>query len=204
MTRTFIIVVTILLLAGCGGGITAGKKVNYDDLIDSGWEKYNQRAYDEAYQIFVSTRKSDSTRPEAYIGCGWTLLKRQHPDSAVVVFRAGYEYITTLNDSVDTLCGLSGSYLANGENAKVVDLFKQRGVDDYESSFPLKKHDFFLDEVDLEMVQALALYRMGLYSSAESEDPDNAVYHVNLVTLTPYEYTDPQTLLAKIEELRDK
>jgi len=198
MTRVFLTLSVLILLAGCGGGITGERIADYDSLIESGWENYNQNRYDEAYQLFLLARKEDDERPEAFLGSGWSLLRRQHPDSAAVVFKTGFEYIASLSDTVDALCGLSGSYLADGDNMKVIDSFKKYTVESYEDVFPLKEHDFFLDETDLEIVQAMACYRLGLYSSTEKADPDNAVYHLNQVLITPIEYTDPKTLMQEL------
>lgn len=193
----------VLLAAGCGGGILSDKIADYDSLIESGWEKYNQRKYDAAYQLFLSAKRQDALRPEAYIGSGWTLLRRQQPDSSVVAFRTSFDYITTTADSVDSITGLSGAYLAAGENTKVVDMFKKYIVGTYEDSFPLKKHDFFLDENDLEIVQSMACYRLGLYSSTQKADPDNAVYHLNKVLVSPITYSDPKTLMQAILDYLD-
>ncbi|MBT4485523.1 MAG: hypothetical protein HOC71_17790 [Candidatus Latescibacteria bacterium] len=117
-----------------------------------------------------------------------------------MVFRTGFDFVTSLRDSVDIICGLAGSYLAYGDNSKAVDLFSKYTVSSFEDAFPLKKHDVFLGTDDLELVQAMAFYRLGLYSSAESEDPDNAVYHVNQVLTTPVIYTDPQSLIQVITD----
>lgn len=196
----FVTAVLLGVLSGCGGGIVAERTHGYDSMIDDGWEYYNQSRYDEAYRLFSDAKKIDDERPEGYIGCGWTLLRRQHPDSAVVAFRSGFNYIESLEDSIDVLCGLSGSYLACGENTGVINLFKQHPVSSYDNAFPLKKHDFFLDKSDLSLVQAMAFYRLKLYSSTENSDPDNAAYHVNQALLAPYEYTDPENLMKKITE----
>jgi len=206
MFPIFLIPVLAAVVAGCGGGIVGEQVGDYDDLIDTGWELYNQARYDEAYQAFLRAKGEDALRPESYIGSGWALLRRQHPDSAIVAFKMGFDFITSLEDTVDALCGLAGSYLARGENAKVIELFKKYPVGSYEDSFPLAKHDFFLDETDLEIVQAMACYRLGLYSPVQSPDPDNTVYHLNRVLLTPVEFEDPRTLmetmLKYIEEVK--
>jgi len=204
MKSQYFIVLLAVMLQSCGGGILNEKVADYDSLIETGWEYYNQRRYDEAYQVFLDSKEDDSQRPEAYIGCGWALLRRQHPDSAIVVFRNGFTYITSLEDTVDALCGLAGSYLARGDDSKVIDLFSKYTVSSYDDAFPLKKHDFFLEESDLEIVRAMAFYRLGLYSSDDKADPDNAAYHVNQVLHTPVEFTDPQTLMRKIMDYMEQ
>lgn len=200
MLRLIVIAIVIINIQSCGGGIVSDAPPDYDSLIESGWIYYNQRKYDDAYKLFFQAKKEESERPEAYIGCGWTLLRLQHPDSAIVVFRTGFDYIATLDDSVDAISGLTGSYLAHGDNMKIINLFKTHTVSSYEDAFPLKKHDFFLDAEHLEIVQAMAFYRLGLYSSEENADPDNAVYHFNRALLIPYEYTDSQSLIQKMIE----
>ncbi len=198
MKTRIALVVLGVLLAGCGGGIVGELSNNYDAMIESGWERYNQRRYDDAYQIFQNARRQDAERPEAYIGSGWALLRRQRPDSAVVAFRTSFDYITTLADSVDSICGLSGSYLAANENTKVIETFTRYTVSSFDEAFPLKKHDFFLDERDIEIVQALALYRLGLYSPNEKANPDNALWHVNRLLYVPMEYTGAKSLMEAL------
>ena len=200
MHRVFYIMLLLLIITGCSGGIMDVKQTSYDDIIKSGWTEYNQGKFDDAYQLFLDAKDYDDKRPEAYIGSGWSLLRRQHPDSSIVVFRAGFDYITSLADTVDVLCGLSGSYLAAGENTNIINLFKKYTVSSYEDVFPLKNHDFFIDTGDIEIVKAMAFYRLKIYSSTEQPDPDNAVYHLNQALYTPYTYTDSQALMEKITE----
>lgn len=196
----------LLLLAaaiyGCGGGLTAvDEPEDYDSLIESGWAKYNDHNYTAACKLFAKAKVIDNMRPEAFIGCGWTKLRLQQPDSSVVAFTTAFKYITTLNDSVDAITGLSGAYLARGDNQKVVSLFKTTLVSSYDNSFPLEKHDFSLEYDHLEIVQAMALYRLGYYSATQKADPDNATYHLNKVTT--YTYDDPPGLMKKIIEHLD-
>ena len=199
MKRTHLLIL-IIALAGCGGGILTDSvdTSDYDSLILSGWEMYNQARYEEASQLFIAAKRSDSARPEGYIGWGWSLLRKQHPDSAIVVFRNGFDYIATLPDSVDAITGLAGSYLAYNANNNVVNMFEEYPVSSVDDGFPLDEHDFFLGPDDLEIAQSMALYRLGLYSSAESPDPNNAVYHLNQVLLTPHQYTGPQAFMHKL------
>ena len=199
MVRALATLIIITVIAGCGGGITgSGGIADYDSLIKSGWQEYNLSNYDEAQRLFYQARDYDDLRPEGYIGSGWTLLRRQHPDSAIVVFRSSFDYITALEDSVDTIAGLSGSYLATGENSNAVNLFKKYEISSYDDAFPLKDHDFTLDTGDLEIVQAMALYRLGTYSSTDQPDPDNATYHLNQALFTPYDYTGQESLMEEI------
>ncbi|MFC1693170.1 tetratricopeptide repeat protein [Candidatus Latescibacterota bacterium] len=200
MARLIIIIVICGVILGCSGGITTDTSYDYDSLIESGWERYNQSRYDEAYRLFLDAEKENNNRPEAYIGCGWTLLKKQHPDSAIVAFKSSFYYITTLEDSVDCITGLAGSYMADWKNTKVIDLFETYKVSSYKDAFPLKKHDFSLDETVLEIVQAMAYYRLGLFSFNEKPDPENATYHLNQVLFTPWDYTDQKELMSKITE----
>jgi len=195
-----IVITLLLILAGCGGGISAYNVGDYDSLIKSGWAKYNQNKFEEAQELFLEAKAMDDERDEAYIGCGWSLLMRQRPDSALVEFFNGFDYITTLNDTVDTVCGISGSYLAKGDNSKVVNFLNAYDLEYFEDSFPLRYHDFFLDRGDLELVLSQAYYRLRIYSAAESPDPDNAVFHLNHVLITPYVYTTPDELMEKMTE----
>ena len=200
MSNKRIVVILLLILSGCGGGISAYKVGDYDSLMKSGWSKYNQNKFEEAQQLFLEAKAMNDERAEAYIGCGWSLLMRQHPDSALVEFFNAFDYITTLNDTVDIACGISGSYLANGDNNRVINFLNNYDLEYFEDSFPLRDHDFFLDRSDLELVLAQAYYRLGIFSAAEAPDPDNAVYHLNQVLITPYVYTTPDELMEKMTE----
>lgn len=199
MNRNYILIL-LLILAGCGGGINTYDAIDYDSLIKSGWKEYNQNLFQDSYDIFYEAKEFDSERPEAYIGCGWSLFMRQYPDSALVEFYHGFDYITTLDDSVDTICGIAGSYLARNESNRAINFLNAFDLEYFENSFPLKDHDFFLNGGDLEMVLAQAYYRLGIYSSAEAPDPDNALYHLNQVLFTPYEYVTPDELMEKMTE----
>ncbi len=191
-------------LAGCGGGLTASTPSDFESLIDDGWTEYNGGRFDEAQRLFSKAKSIEPTRAEGYIGCGWSLLRRQHPDSSAVIFRLGMPHIETLEDSVDAICGLAGAYLANGNNNKAATILQDYPVSDVSRGFPFRKHDFLIEAGHLEMVQAMALYRLGLYTSAESEDPDNALYHLNNVLAKPYDYTSPPELMRKITEYLDR
>lgn len=199
----------VILSAGCGGGLTADTYSDYDTLIDSGWAQYNLRNYTEAYRLFLRAKASDSTKPEAYIGCGWTLLRRQYPDSSMVVFRTGFPHIATLADSVDAICGLAGAYLANGNNNKVATILTDYPVGDVTKGFPFKKHDVLIEAGELELVQAMAFYRLGWYIATSasdttlSADPNNALYHLNKVLANDYTYTTPEKLIEKLTEALD-
>ena len=200
MSNKRIVVILLLILSGCGGGISAYKVGDYDSLMKSGWSKYNQNKFEEAQQLFLEAKAMNDERAEAYIGCGWSLLMRQHPDSALVEFFNAFDYITTLNDTVDIACGISGSYLAKGDNNRVINFLNNYDLEYFEDSFPLRDHDFFLDRSDLELVLAQAYYRLGIFSAAEAPDPDNALYHLNQVLITPYVYTTPDELMEKMTE----
>ena len=193
--------IILFFLYGCGGGLVADLNTSdYDTLIDQGWAAYNKGDFTKASYIFTKARVSDPLKSDAYLGDGWALLRCQHPDSAVVVFKVGLSYFKTLADSVDAICGLSGSYLALGNNSKAASILTDYPVSDLEKGFPFVEHDFLIDSGDLEMTLAMALYRMGQYSSTQKTDPDNALYHLNKVLDTPYVYTTPEELMTKMSE----
>ena len=201
MCRVFFKLSLILIIAGCSGGITDVTTTgDYDSYIKSGWDEYNNNNYDLAKQDFENAKSKDDSKPEAYIGCGWTLLRLQKPYDAVVSFRDAFDYITSVNDSVDALSGFSGAYLAAGEYTEVLNIFKRYRIGTYDNAFPFRKHDFSINSDDLELVQAMAFYRLKMYSPTERPDPDNAVYHLNQALYTPYDYTDPQDLMREITD----
>jgi hypothetical protein len=195
------LLMVILALAGCGGGITALEETSgYDRLILDGWREYNLTHFETAQSIFYQAQGLDPNRAEGYIGTGWSLFMRQKPDSALVEFYHGFDFTTTVNDTLDTVCGISGCYLARGENSKAVSYLDGYNLSYFEDVFPLQDHDFFLDRGDLELVYAQAYYRLKLYSNTEKADPNNAVYHLNKVLSTPYTYTTPEELMNQMIE----
>ena len=200
MIRVFITLALLLFLMGCSGGITEVTTDDYDNTIKSGWDAYNQNNFSGAQQEFARAILKDTTRPEGYIGSGWAQFRLQKPFDAIVYFRDAFDYITTVNDSVDALCGYSGAYLATGENTNVINLFKRYTISTYDDAFPFRKHDYTISAGDLEAVQAMAFYRLGMYSPAEQPDPNNAVYHLNQALYSPFVYTNQQDLMGEITD----
>ncbi len=194
--------ILMLVLAGCGGGITAYESGggDYDSMIENGWVYYNNSQFEEAQDLFCAAKEFDGTKPDAYLGCGWSLFMRQKPDSALVVFFQGFDYYTSFDDTVDASCGIAGCYLARNENSKVISYLQDYDLETFEDAFPLREHDFFLDRGDLELVYAQAYYRLGMFSSSESADPDNAVYHFSQVQFTEYTYTTAEKLMEDMTE----
>jgi hypothetical protein len=191
----------VVLFVGCGGGMTPFEDTsNYSGLILDGWTAYNNNEFAEAQSLFSGAMKVDPDRAEGYIGDGWSLFMRQKPDSALVIFYKGFEYARTGQDSLDTICGVSGCYLARGENTRVISYLDRFDLDRFENEFPLENHDFFLDRGDLELTYALAFYRLKIYSSAEGPDPNNAVFHMNRALPAPFTYTDPRDLMERMTE----
>ena len=200
MIRVLITFALFLILAGCSGGITEVTTGDYDSLIKSGWDAYNQNNFSGAQQEFEKAIERDNTQPEGYIGSGWAQLRLQKPFDAIVSFRDAFDYITTVNDSVDALCGYSGAYLAAGKSTDIIDLFKRFTISTYDDAFPFRKHDYTISRGDLEVVQAMAFYRLGMYSPDDQPNPDNAVYHLNQALYSPYVYTNQQELMGEITD----
>ena len=191
----------MVLVDGCGGGMTPFEDTsNYSGLILDGWTAYNNNEFAEAQALFSEAIGVDPARAEGYIGDGWALFMRQKPDSALVVFFKGFEYAGTGRDSLDTICGVSGCYLARGENTRVISYLDRFDLDRLENEFPLEHHDFFLDRGDLELTYALAFYRLKIYSSTEGPDPNNAVFHMNQALPAPFAYSDPGDLMERMTE----
>lgn len=203
MRKIHYVTVLMLILAGCGGGITAYEEIadnDYDTIVLDGWKEYNNNLFEEAQSLFAEALEIDANRAEGYIGVGWSLFMRQKPDSALVLFTHGFDQVTTSNDSLDTICGISGCHLARGDNDKAINYLDQFDLDAFEGVFPLEDHDFFLDRGNLELIYTQAYYRLGIYSNAESPDPNNAVYHLNQAISAPYTYQNPEGLMDRMIE----
>jgi hypothetical protein len=201
MRKTFGPMMIAAMLAGCGGGLAPFQDSSgYDSFILSGWAAYNDSRFEEAQSQFSQAITADPVRSDGYIGDGWSLLMRQKPDSALVAFFKGFGDVHTGKDSLDIICGVSGCYLAKGENTQVISYLGRFDLDRLSKNFPLAEHDFFIDRGDIELACSLAFYRLKIYSSKEGPDPNNAVYHLNKALPAPMTYTTPQDLMERMTE----
>ena len=97
----------LLLLAGCGPDFDDA--VNVDELVSSGWMKYEAGEFDEALNLFNQAILADNQNSDAQIGIGWSFFAKQKAQSAINEFEKA---LILKSDATDAYVGLSGAYLA--------------------------------------------------------------------------------------------
>lgn len=78
MKRTIALLagLALVLVSGCGDKLPTDipDVIGYDGLVAQGWQAYDQASYDSAMVMFQQAIDVDVTRPEAYLGAGWTSI----------------------------------------------------------------------------------------------------------------------------------
>ncbi len=70
---TAVTVASLILVAGCYDNSTEYPDVEYyDGLVSSGWEAFEAGDYKMAMEHFQAAVDADCTKPDAYLGAGWT------------------------------------------------------------------------------------------------------------------------------------
>ncbi len=67
---------SLVLLAGCGDQLPTDipDSYGYDGFVSLGWEAYGEQDYEQALDYFKDGIDVDVSRPEAYLGAGWSSL----------------------------------------------------------------------------------------------------------------------------------
>jgi tetratricopeptide (TPR) repeat protein len=97
----------LLFLIGCGPDFDDVIDVN--QLVSSGWAKYEAGEFDEALNLFNQAILADNQNSEAQIGIGWSFFGKQKAQSAINEFEKA---LILKSDATDAYVGLSGAYLA--------------------------------------------------------------------------------------------
>lgn len=107
IARLFSIVALVLLLISCSPDFDDTVDVN--ELVSSGWEKYEAGEFDEALNLFNQAILADNQSSDAQIGIGWSFFGKQKAQSAINEFEKA---LVLKSDATDAYVGLSGAYLA--------------------------------------------------------------------------------------------
>lgn len=152
-----------------------------DDPLDVAWSKFRNNDYAGAHQAFAELT---SSRPEAWVGLGWTAMRMDSMPQANVYFA------NAASDSI--VDGYAGWAIADwwaGDNAGVVSgaQFVLRRSPAY-----VFAHDRTVTARDMQMKEAYAEYRLGNYARV-------AQIIGSLTGTTPG--TGPDELLTELEDL---
>ena len=107
IVRLLFIAASLLLLIGCGADFDDTVDVN--ELVSSGWSKYEAGEFDEALNLFNQAILADNQNADAQIGIGWSFFGKQKAQSAINEFEKA---LVLKSDATDAYVGLSGAYLA--------------------------------------------------------------------------------------------
>ena len=66
--------IALVLMAGCGDKLPTDipDVIGYNGIVAQGWQAYDQGDYNTAMQKFQEALDIDVTRPDAFLGAGWT------------------------------------------------------------------------------------------------------------------------------------
>ena len=70
-----VVAASLILVAGCyDGGVTQPPVLGYDGFVAAGWAAFEAGDYDTAMDNFQWALEADVTRPDAYLGAGWSSI----------------------------------------------------------------------------------------------------------------------------------
>jgi hypothetical protein len=90
-----VIAASLILVTGCYDNVTEYQPaIGYEGFVNAGWDDFDAGDYESARTNFESAIDIDVTRPEAYLGAGWTALLQ--PDYWVIGDQ--YDYMAVQQD----------------------------------------------------------------------------------------------------------
>lgn len=220
-TRSWILLLSVLPAlgaAGCGGGTGVGGTTgSAEDLTFEAWDVYRKAAGDDSYAsaqvLFTNALSLDPGFSEAHNGLGWVNLRRagqiddardrgQFLEQSLINF----ERATAADpENVDAWAGKAGLELAR-ENYSSAISAANKALELNPRYF--SPHDN-IDFRDLHLVLAESFFFEGSFEDgANSQDPNNAVFHLNQLDPAFSEaYANgltPPDIVFKIEELQSE
>ncbi|MCB1183554.1 hypothetical protein KDM41_08970 [bacterium] len=197
-----IITTALALLAitaiGCGDDDgTIPPVPTYDDTVAAGWTKYEAGDFDGALAAFAAAASVDAARPDAFVGQGWSDLRRDALAGGRDAFLAGEAVADTASAArSDLRAGL---------------VFALNAMKDYDASNAWADslladapawafaHESGLDAADVRVVQAENLFALGDFdASLAAVKALNPAFALDTVATA----ADEAALAAEIERLR--
>jgi tetratricopeptide (TPR) repeat protein len=169
MTKRFLLLLpilacSILLLCGCGDGDDKGTKITAEQLTNQGWTKFTAGDYTGANSDFKAANGLDPNYAPAYLGLGWTELRKSSAGLAESAFNT---YLLKSSDSEGIIAASAGLILAYHAQDKFQDAIDQ--ADDFLSSNPswsFSPRDASMDYMDIALIMAQSYYEIGEFQSS--------------------------------------
>ena len=164
-----------------------------DELIDSGWEEFENGNYSSAIDEFTKAASKCSLKAEAYTGKGWCELKLSQIGNSIQSFNSALNEQPTNDQKNDIYAGLSFAYDAQDKHELCIS-----ATDSISSDWCFIHDD--LNYNDIILLRAINYYAKGDFANSLQEVKLLAPgFSVNTTTIEGRAY-----LAEKIEELIKK
>jgi len=136
-----------------------------DDFVEYGWTLYTNRDYVGAFEQFQVGLDDDSLYIDGYNGMGWCYIEQGNPDSALIWFTDGLDYITIDSSQVrfEMLAGAAFSHHILENYYQVIvhaaDLYALNPIFEF-------SHNFRINYRDIVIVLAASHYALGEFTDA--------------------------------------
>lgn len=202
-TIVLISLIGLFVSTGCGKKVTSVEELSASQLIEKGWQDFENGNYTAAVFSFEKAIRKDSTLTDAYNGLAWSLAKSGEPDSALTYFNSTLELDSLV---VDAYVGKAGVQQKLNLYNKVIANAKMVLQIDENYIF---SHDNRISFTDIHFLLAEAYYRTQQYQMAQTKvdwlrqilDLDPIDWNNRFVDGITYE-TYTEALLIAIENLR--
>jgi len=159
--KLLILVLVVMALMNCRERI----EPEADDFVEYGWTLYAERDFRGALDVFQEGLALDSLYIDGYSGSGWCYIEFNEPDSAILFFNRGLDFITVDSSQVrfDMLAGIAVSFHAIGSYEDAI----EKGTELY-TFRPLFEfaHDWRIDYADIVLLVAQSHYALGEFAES--------------------------------------
>lgn len=121
MKRIFVLLVTLLVLAGCGAAA-----VDWEEQYDLGIRYLSEQNYSEAILAFTAAIEVEPDRPELYIGRARAYIASGETEENLAAALADYEKAKELGyTDADLWLGMADIYIRQGDYDKALEILKE-------------------------------------------------------------------------------
>lgn len=158
----------VLILFGCSENFSDNDFLfdppeQYDALIETGWEHFQNGMYQEAIDSFTGASERNAIESEVYLGLGWSyarnleLIKGENNLQKAIAF-AIFDSLDLANITAESLAGIGLIKLAAGNYAECITYIDQ--VLEADGSFSFSK-DLSVNYQSLKISKAKSHYYLG-------------------------------------------